>query len=81
MDATIEILLISTSSIFMLYSMIMNQIQKIISGGQTGVDQAALRAATASGLQSMAGVRQVIFVNTVSSGQRGTIICTAVYKM
>ena len=30
--------------------MIMSQIQKIISGGQTGVDQAALRAAIASGI-------------------------------
>jgi len=30
--------------------MIMIQIQKIISGGQTGVDQAALRAAIASGI-------------------------------
>jgi len=34
----------------MLYSLTMIQIQKIISGGQTGVDQAALSAAIASGI-------------------------------
>jgi len=50
MDVTNEILVNPNSSIFMLYTLIMSQIQKIISGGQTGVDQAALRAAIALGI-------------------------------
>ena len=61
MDVTIEILVYLNFKYFHVIYRSMSQIQKIISGGQTGVDQAALNVAGPSE-KTEPGIVELVYI-------------------